>query len=92
MVNGIEVTSIYINEMLSDGNLKAFVSIKLNDCIAINDIKIVDNDNNLIIVYPTTQYGKKKKLYTVAPLDNKTEQYIKQKILDMYYNIQNNRS
>ena len=56
------ITEIKICKTFSEGNLKAIVSITLDNCLAIHDIKIVQG-NSCRSTKVSTEYGTTKYAY-----------------------------
>lgn len=48
----MKISDIKIRKTFNEGNLKAIVSIAIDDCLAIHEIKIVRNDNRTFVAMP----------------------------------------
>ena len=72
---------------VDEEKLKAFVSIIIDDCFVISDIKIISGTNGLFISMPS----KKRKNGTFRdiahPLNNETRRKIEDKVLARYREI-----
>jgi stage V sporulation protein G len=79
----MEVTEVRIFPV-EEEKLKAFVSIILDDCFVVSDIKIISGANGLFISMPS----KKRKNGTFRdiahPLNNETRRKIEDKVLEKY--------
>ena len=79
----MEITDVRVFPV-DEEKLKAFVSIIIDDCFVISDIKIISGTNGLFISMPS----KKRKNGTFRdiahPLNNETRKRIEEKILARY--------
>jgi len=79
----MEITDVRVFPV-NEEKLKAFVSIIIDDCFVISDIKIISGTNGLFISMPS----KKRKNGTFRdiahPLNNETRKKIEDKVLARY--------
>src|SRR5258708_31419731 len=72
---------------VNEEKLKAFVSIIIDDCFVVSDIKIINGNNGLFISMPS----KKRKNGTFRdiahPLNNETRKKIEEKVLAKYKEV-----
>ena len=72
---------------VDEEKLKAFVSIIIDDCFVVSDIKIINGNNGLFISMPS----KKRKNGTFRdiahPLNNETRKKIEEKVLTRYREV-----
>lgn len=72
---------------VDEEKLKAFVSIIIDDCFVVSDIKIISGSNGLFISMPS----KKRKNGTFRdiahPLNNETRKMIEEKVLARYREV-----
>jgi stage V sporulation protein G len=82
----MEITDVRVFPV-DEEKLKAFVSIIIDDCFVISDIKIISGTNGLFISMPS----KKRKNGTFRdiahPLNNETRKRIEERILARYREI-----
>ena len=82
----MEITEVRVFPVKDDEKLKAFVSIVLDNCFIISDIKIINGTKGLFISMPS----KRKKDGTFRdiahPLNSQTRKHIEDVILDEYNN------
>src|SRR2546427_10731847 len=82
----MEITEVRVFPVDED-KLKAFVSIIIDDCFVISDIKIISGTNGLFISMPS----KKRKNDTFRdiahPLNNETRKKIEDKVLARYREV-----
>lgn len=51
----MSISDIKVKKISNNNNLKALVSVKLDDCIVINDIQIIQSEDRLLVVMPGTE-------------------------------------
>src|SRR5256885_11847412 len=82
----MEITEVRVFPVDED-KLKAFVSIIIDDCFVVSDIKIINGNNGLFISMPS----KKRKNGTFRdiahPLNNDTRRKIEEKVLARYKEV-----
>ncbi len=82
----MEITDVRVFPVDED-KLKAFVSIVIDDCFVVSDIKIINGTNGLFISMPS----KKRKNGTFRdiahPLNNETRKKIEDKVLAKYREV-----
>jgi stage V sporulation protein G len=79
----MEITDVKIIPV-DDEKLKAFVSIVLDNCFVITDIKVIHGPKGLFVSMPS----KKRKDGTFKdiahPLNNQMRQYLEERVLSVY--------
>jgi stage V sporulation protein G len=82
----MEITEVRVFPV-DEEKLKAFVSIIIDDCFVVSDIKIISGNSGLFISMPS----KKRKNGTFRdiahPLNNETRRKIEEKILARYREV-----
>ena len=82
----MEITDVRVFPV-DEEKLKAFVSIIIDDCFVVSDIKIISGTNGLFISMPS----KKRKNGTFRdiahPLNNETRKRIEDKVLARYREV-----
>lgn len=81
----MKIDDIRIREVRNtDGKLKAVVSITIDDCFVVHDIKIFERDDGYAIAMPSrkTMDGKYKDI--AHPLNSETRELLQSVILTRY--------
>lgn len=83
----ITVTEVTVRKIFSSNRVKGIASIIINDCIAINDIKIIQSMSGMFIAMPSrrTPNGEFKDI--VYPINAETRETIQKAILEEYENL-----
>ena len=79
----MEVTEIKVFPVREE-KLKAFVSIVIDDCFMVNDIKVIRGKDDLFISMPSRRKKNGKFKDVAHPLNNDTRQMIEGLVLDEY--------
>ena len=49
----LQITEVKIRKMTEDGKMKAIVSVILDECFAVHDIKVVEHEGRLFVAMPS---------------------------------------
>ncbi|MGN1135957.1 MAG: SpoVG family protein [Oscillospiraceae bacterium] len=79
----ITETKIRSVNTTDEGRLKAIVSITIDNCLAIHDIKVIEGDDRLFVAMPSR---KDNGIFRdiVHPIDEKTRNMLEEVILESY--------
>lgn len=67
-----------------EGRLKAIVSITIDNCLAIHDIKVIEGDDRLFVAMPSRKDENGIFRDIVHPIDGKTRDMIEESVLESY--------
>ncbi len=79
----MEITEIKVFPV-SEEKLKAFVSVVIDDCFMVNDIKVIRGKDGLFISMPSRRKKNGKFKDVAHPLNNETRQMLERLILAEY--------
>ena len=82
----MDITQVRIFPVEED-KLKAFVSIVLDDCFVVSDIKIIQGNNGLFISMPSKKRKNGSFRDIAHPLNNETRQSIEAQIISKYREV-----
>jgi len=80
------VTNVTIRKTFSEGNLKAIVSITLDDSLALHDIKIISGADRTFVAMPSRQSDDGVYRDIVHPVGTKLRKEFETEILNAYEN------
>lgn len=80
----MEITKTTIRKTFNEGNLKAIVSIVLDDCLALHDIKVIDGNSRMFVAMPSRKGEDEIYRDIVHPMCAETRNRFEQEILDAY--------
>lgn len=66
------------------GRLRAVVSITIDDCLAIHDIKVIEGDEKLFVAMPSRKDENGMFRDIVHPIDSETRENLEEVILEAY--------
>ncbi len=67
-----------------EGKLKAIVSITIDNCLAIHDVKVIEGDDRLFVAMPSRKDENGIFRDIVHPIDGKTRDMIEESVLESY--------
>ena len=80
----MNISDIKIRKTISEGRLRAIVSITIEDTLAIHDIKIVQGDERLFVAMPSRKDENGVYRDIVHPISPAARQLVEDQILDAY--------
>ena len=81
------ITDVKIRKIINDGgNLKAIISITVDNCLAIHDIKVVQGNDRLFVAMPSRKDESGIYRDIIHPLDSSTREEFERVILNAYDN------
>ena len=80
----MEITDIKIRKIITEGRLRAVVSITLNNQLAVHDIKVVQGDERLFVAMPSRKDENGVFRDIVHPISPDARQFFESQILDAY--------
>lgn len=80
------ITDIKIRKLFTnpESRLKALISVTIDDCLAIHDIKVVSGDNRLFVAMPSRKDENGVFRDIVHPIGAETRESMEDQILDAY--------
>lgn len=84
MVKILEITDIKVRKLTSEGNLKAIVSVTIDNALVIHDIKVIEGKDRLFIAMPNRKTQKRGFIDIVHPISSSARQYLENEILNVY--------
>lgn len=80
----MEITDVKIRKIMSDGRLRAIVSVTFSDMIAVHDIKVVQGDERLFVAMPSRKDENGIFRDIVHPISPSARKMIEESILEAY--------
>lgn len=78
------ITDIKIRKIITEGRLRAVISITLDNMLAVHDIKVVQGDERLFVAMPSRKDENGIFRDIVHPISPDARQMIESQILDAY--------
>ena len=80
----MKITDVKIRKIMTDGRLRAVVSITVDDMLAVHDIKVVQGDERLFVAMPSRKDENGVFRDIVHPISPSARQLIEETILEAY--------
>lgn len=85
----MQITEVKIRKIFEKGTLRAIVSVSIDGCIAIHDIKIVQGKSRLFVAMPSRQDENGNYRDVVHPIHSDERKKLEADILSVYNNFVN---
>jgi stage V sporulation protein G len=79
----MEVTEVRVFPV-DEEKLKAYVTITIDDCFVVRDLKVIKGNNGLFVAMPSKKRKDGTFRDTAHPLNNETREMIESKVLATY--------
>src|ERR1051325_799386 len=79
----MEITEVKVFAVNED-RLKAYVTITIDNCFVIRDLKIINGNNGLFVAMPSKKRKDGQFKDIAHPLNNETREMIENKIFEVY--------
>jgi stage V sporulation protein G len=79
----MEITEVKVFPVNED-RLKAYVSITIDDCFVVRDLKIIEGTNGLFVAMPSKKRKDGQFKDVAHPLNQETRERIEKQIFDAY--------
>ena len=80
----MEITDVKIRKIMSEGRLRAVVSVTVDDMLAVHDIKVVQGDERLFVAMPSRKDENGVFRDIVHPISASARKLFEKTILDAY--------
>lgn len=82
----MQITNVTIRKIFSEGNLKAIVSLTIDDCLALHDVKIISGAGRTFVAMPSRQGDDGVYRDIVHPIGSQLRHEFEAEILNAYEN------
>ena len=80
----MEITDVKIRKIISEGRLRAVVSVTLDDMLAVHDIKVVQGGERMFVAMPSRKDDNGAFRDIVPPISASARNLFEQRILEAY--------
>jgi stage V sporulation protein G len=80
----MEITDVKIRKIISEGRLRAVVSVTLDDMLAVHDIKVVQGGERMFVAMPSRKDENGAFRDIVHPISASARNLFEQHILEAY--------
>jgi len=84
---GMNITSVNVRRLYNEGNMRALVSITVDNDLAVHDIKVIEvvAENRIFVAFPSRREQNGIYRDVCHPIDKEARQVAEELILDAYY-------
>ena len=82
----MKITDIRIRKTFTEGNLKAIVSLTIDDCLAMHDVKIINGAGRTFVAMPSRQGEDGVYRDIIHPIGSQLRVEFEREILNAYEN------
>lgn len=83
----MEITDVKVIPVKGDEKLKAFVTITIDNCLVIKDLKVIKGESSYFIAMPAKQTNGGRYMDIVHPLNKETRLLFEEVILGEYERV-----
>lgn len=80
----MEITGIKIKKIATENKMKAIASIKIDDCFAVHDIKVIENEDKIFVAMPNKRLKDGTFKDVAHPINFETRAMIEKAVIDAY--------
>ena len=84
----MEITSIKIKKFETESKMKAIASVTFDDCFAVHDIKVIENEDKVFIAMPNKRLKDGTFKDVAYPINFEFRQFIETKVIEAYNNAE----
>ncbi|MEG3072431.1 MAG: septation regulator SpoVG [Peptococcaceae bacterium] len=85
----MQVTDVRVRKVLSEGRMKAIVSVTFDDAFVIHDVKVVEGHNGLFVAMPSRKTPDGEFRDIAHPITSSAREVIQSAVLNAYENVNN---
>ena len=80
----MEITGIKIKKIATENKMKAIASITIDDCFAIHDIKVIENEDKVFVAMPNKRLKDGTFKDVAHPINYETRAMIEKAVIEAY--------
>ncbi len=80
----MEITGIKIKKIATENKMKAIASIKIDDCFAVHDIKVIENEDKVFVAMPNKRLKDGTFKDVAHPINFETRAMIEKAVIEAY--------
>ncbi len=82
----MKITEIKVRKIFSEGNLKAIMSVTIDGCLAVHEVKVVQGNERLFVAMPSRMDGYGNYRDIIHPIGSEVRKQFEDVILGTYNN------
>lgn len=80
----MEITDVKVRKIMSEGRLRAVVSVTIDDMLAVHDIKVVQGDERLFVAMPSRKDENGVFRDIVHPISASARKLFEENVIEAY--------
>lgn len=82
----MEITNIKIKRFDTDSKMKAIASVTFDDCFAVHDIKVIENEDKVFVAMPNKRLKDGTFKDVAHPINFECRRFLESAVIDAYNN------
>ena len=84
----MNITSIKIKKFATEGKMRAIASITIDDCFAIHDVQVIENNGKVFVAMPNKRLKDGTFKDVAHPINIETRKLIEDAVIEAYNNAE----
>ena len=84
----MEITNIKIKKFATEGKMRAIASITIDDCFAIHDVKVIENNDKIFVAMPNKRLKDGTFKDVAHPINAETRLAIENAVIEAFNNTE----
>lgn len=80
----LNITDVRVRKILTEGKMKAIVSVTLDNAFVVHDVKVVDGQNGLFVAMPSRKTPAGEFRDIAHPISQEARDILQQRVLEKY--------
>ena len=80
----MEITGIKVKKIDTGNKMKAIASITIDDCFAVHDIKVIENEDRVFVAMPNKRLKDGTFIDVAHPINFETRAMIEKAVIEAY--------
>lgn len=80
----MNITDVRVRKILTEGKMKAIVSVTLDDAFVVHDVKVVHGQNGLFVAMPSRKTPTGEFRDIAHPISQESRDILQRKVLEKY--------
>ena len=83
----MNITDVRVRRILTEGKMRAIVSVTIDDAFVVHDVKVVDGQNGLFVAMPSRKTPNGEFRDIALPISQEARDVLQRKILEKYEEV-----
>lgn len=83
----VNITDVRVRRILTEGKMRAIVSVTIDDAFVVHDVKVVDGQNGLFVAMPSRKTPNGEFRDIAHPISQEARDVLQRKILEKYEEV-----